>query len=156
MFKNTASQKLTVLAFADAGHATLDAGERVTGDQGNITLKVEQDDDTFRTASNDVNPTETEDGQYVFDLTAGETNGDKLTYYPESSTAGVQVVVFPSMVIYNKFRVCCGIWKFFAIKKNCLTCDNRSADYTCLLDDKEVDQLHGCERWTLRGLSVQR
>ena len=28
MFKNVASQKLTVLAFADAGHASLDAGER--------------------------------------------------------------------------------------------------------------------------------
>lgn len=102
MFKNTASQKLTVLAFADAGHATLDAGDKVTGDAANITLKVEQDDDGVRSASNDTNPTETEDGQYVFDLTQAETNGDKLTLYPESSTAGVQVVALPSSVVYTR------------------------------------------------------
>lgn len=102
MFKNVASQKLTVLAFADAGHATLDAGERVTGDAANITLKIEQDDDGTQSASNDTNPTEVEDGQYVFDLTQAETNGDKLTFYPESSTAGVQVVALPSLVIYTR------------------------------------------------------
>lgn len=102
MFKNTGSQKLTVLAFADAGHATLDAGDRVTGDAANITLKIEQDDDGTQSASNDTNPTEVEDGQYVFDLTQAETNGDKLTFYPESSTAGVQVVALPSLVIYTR------------------------------------------------------
>lgn len=102
MFKNTASQKLTVIAFADAGHATLDAGEVVTGDAANITAKIEQDDDGTRTAIADTNPTETEDGQYVFDLTAAECNGDKLTFYPESSTAGVQVVALPSNVIYTR------------------------------------------------------
>lgn len=102
MFKNTASQKLTVFAFADAGHATLDAGEPVTGDAANITMKVEQDDDGTQSASNDTNPTEVEDGQYRFDLTQAETNGDKLTFYPESSTAGVQVVAMPSNVIYTR------------------------------------------------------
>lgn len=101
MFKNTAG-KLTVLAFADAGHATLDAGEPVTAGAGNITCKVEQDDDGTRTAVADTNPTETEDGQYVFDLTAAEANGNKLTFYPESSTAGVQVVALPSNVIYTR------------------------------------------------------
>lgn len=90
------------MAFADAGHASLDAGEPVTGDSANITLKVEQDDDGTRSASNDTNPTETEDGQYVFDLTQAETNGDKLTFYPESSTAGVQVVCMPSNVLYTR------------------------------------------------------
>ena len=102
MFKNTASQKFTVIAFADAGHATLDAGEVVTGDAANITCKVEQDDDGTQSATNDVNPTEVEDGQYRFDLTQAETNGDKLTFYPESSTAGVQVVGMPSNVIYTR------------------------------------------------------
>jgi hypothetical protein len=102
MFKNTASQKLTVFAFADEGHATLDAGEPVTGDAANITLKIEQDDDGTQSASNDVNPTEVEDGQYRFDLTQAESNGDKLTFYPESSTAGVQVIALPSMVIYTR------------------------------------------------------
>lgn len=102
MFKNTASQKLTVLAFADAGHATLDAGEVVTGDAAQITGKVEQDDDGTQTAIADTNPTETEGGQYVFDITAAECNGDKLTFYPTSSTAGVQVVAIPSNVIYTR------------------------------------------------------
>ncbi len=102
MFKNTGSQKLTVLAFADAGHASLDAGDRVTGDAANITCKIEQDDDGTQSASNDTNPSEVEDGQYRFDLTQAETNGDKLTFYPESSTAGVQVVALPSNVIYTR------------------------------------------------------
>ncbi len=102
MFKNVASQKFTVFAFADAGHATLDAGEPVTGDAANITCKVEQDDDGIQSATNDVNPTEVEDGQYRFDLTQAESNGDKLTFYPESSTAGVQVVGVPSSVLYTR------------------------------------------------------
>lgn len=74
----------------------------MTGDAANITLKIEQDDDGTQSASNDVNPTEVEDGQYRFDLTQAETNGDKLTFYPESSTAGVQVVALPSNVIYTR------------------------------------------------------
>lgn len=102
MFKNTASQKVTVFAFADAGHASLDAGEPVTGDAANITGKIEQDDDGTRTAIADTNPTETEGGQYVFDLTASETDGDKLTFYPTSSTAGVQVIVMGGNVIYTQ------------------------------------------------------
>lgn len=102
MFKNVASQKLTVFAFADAGHASLDPGEPVTGDAAQITCKVEQDDDGTQSATNDVNPTEVEDGQYRFDLTQAETNGDKLTFYPQSSTAGVQVVALPSSVIYTR------------------------------------------------------
>jgi len=102
MFKNVASQKLTVFAFADAGHASIDAGEPVTGDAAQITCKVEQDDDGTQSATNDVNPTEVEDGQYRFDLTQAETNGDKLTFYPESSTAGVQVIALPSSVIYTR------------------------------------------------------
>ena len=102
MFKNTASQKLTVFAFADSGHATLDAGEPVLTDSANISLKIEQDDDGTQTTSNDLAPTEVEDGQYRFDLTQAETNGDKLTFYPQSSTAGVQVIALPSSVIYTR------------------------------------------------------
>jgi hypothetical protein len=102
VFKNTASQKLTVFAFADSGHATLDAGEPVLTDSANISLKIEQDDDGTQTTSNDAAPTEVEDGQYRFDLTQAETNGDKLTFYPQSSTAGVQVVALPSSVIYTR------------------------------------------------------
>jgi len=62
--------------------------------------------------------------------------------------------VLQAMVIYDKFRVCCEIWKLFAAQAQCLTCENRSADYTCLLYDKEIDPLDGCEEWRLRSLSV--
>lgn len=101
MFKNTASQKVTIFAFADAGHATLDAGEPVTGDAANITCKVSIDD-AAAGAVTDTNPTEVEDGKYNFDLTQAETNGDKLLFLPESSTAGVQVIALPSMVVYTR------------------------------------------------------
>lgn len=101
MFKNTASQKLTIFAFADAGHATLDAGEPVTGDAANITCKLSIDD-AAASAVTDTNPTEVEDGKYNFDLTQAETNGDKILFLPESSTAGVQVVALPSLVIYTR------------------------------------------------------
>lgn len=63
--------------------------------------------------------------------------------------------VLQAMVTYDKFRVCCGIWKFFATKRNCLTCDLRTADYQCLILNQPVDQLDGCESWALRGLNVQ-
>ncbi len=62
--------------------------------------------------------------------------------------------VLQAMVIYDKFRVCCNIWKYFALQRNCLTCEMRSADYTCLLHDREVERLDGCEDWALRTLSV--
>ena len=100
MLKNT-SQKLTVFAFADAGHASLDAGEPVTGDAGNITCKVEQDDSGTRTPIGDTNPTETEAGKYDFNVTAAECNGDKLTWFPVSSTPGVQVIALPNDVVFT-------------------------------------------------------
>lgn len=59
------------------------------------------------------------------------------------------------MVIYDKFRVCCGIWKFFVEKGNCLTCELRSADYQCLILNKPVTELDGCDSYALRSLSVQ-
>lgn len=95
--KNVASQKIRVFAFADAGHASLDAGEPVTGDAANITAKVAKDWGTA-TAITDTNPTEVEDGYYLFDLTQTETNADVLDFYPQSSTAGVQVIAVPGTV----------------------------------------------------------
>lgn len=63
--------------------------------------------------------------------------------------------VLRAMVVYDKFRVCCGIWKFFSEKRNCLTCELRSADYQCLILNKPVSELDGCESWGLRSLSYQ-
>jgi len=95
LFKNTASQKVRVFAFADAGHATLDPGEPVTGDAANISAQTALDNAALG-ASNDAAPTEVDatnaPGYYEFDPTQAETNGDIIEWYPKSSTAGVQVV----------------------------------------------------------------
>ena len=95
LFKNTASQKVRVFAFADAGHATLDAGEPVTGDAAQISAQTALDNAALG-ASDDVAPTEVDatnaPGYYEFDALQAETNGDVIEWYPKSSTAGVQVV----------------------------------------------------------------
>lgn len=101
MLKNVASQKFYVRAFADAGHASLDPGEPVTGDAAQITAKIGLDY-AAASATNDTNPTEIEDGIYAFDLTQAETNADVVLLLPESSTAGVQVVALPSNVVYTR------------------------------------------------------
>lgn len=95
LFKNVSSQKVRVFAFADAGHASLDAGEPVTGDAANISARVSVDNAALG-ASNDTAPSEIDatnaPGFYEFDATQAETNGDVIEWYPKSSTAGVQVV----------------------------------------------------------------
>jgi len=95
LFKNTASQKVRVFAFADAGHATLDPGEPVTGDAANISAQTAVDNAALG-ASDDVAPAEVDatnaPGYYEFDPLTAETNGDVVEWYPKSSTAGVQVV----------------------------------------------------------------
>jgi len=85
MKKNVAGQKVRVFAFNRTTNVP------VTGDAANITCKVSKDNGAA-TALTDVNPTETEDGYYLFDLTQTETNADTLDFYPESSTLNVQVI----------------------------------------------------------------
>jgi hypothetical protein len=63
--------------------------------------------------------------------------------------------VLQAMVAYDKFRVCCGVWKFFAAKRNCLTCELRTVDYQCLILNVPVTQMDGCDSWALRSLSIQ-
>lgn len=89
--KNVASQKWRVFAFNTT------TGVAVTGDAANITAKIAKDWGTA-TASNDTNPTEVEDGYYLFDLTQAESNADVLDFYPESSTANVQVIGTPGTI----------------------------------------------------------
>src|SRR5688572_10236120 len=86
MIRNQAGQSIRVFAF------TLATGAPATGDAANITCKVSKDNGTAA-ALTDINPTETEDGYYLFSLTQAETNADTLDFYPESSTSGVQVIV---------------------------------------------------------------
>lgn len=89
--KNVASQKWRVFAF------NITTGTAVTGDSANITGKIDKDW-AGQTAITDTNPTETEDGYYLFDLTQAETNADALDIYPESSTGSVQVIGTPGTI----------------------------------------------------------
>lgn len=92
--RNVASQKLTVFAF-DAD------GSPVTGDAANITAYVAKDDGTL-TALTDTSATERDatnaPGEYLFDLTQGETDAVKLGFTAKSSTSGVQVYGSPPTV----------------------------------------------------------
>lgn len=89
MKKNIAGQKWTVFAFNKL------TNEPVTGDAAQITAKIRKDYGTL-TATNDVNPTELEDGYYDFDLTQAETNADELAIFPESSTSDIAVIGAPA------------------------------------------------------------
>lgn len=89
--KTVAGQKWLVYAW------NITSGAAKTGDAANITAKISQDHGT-RTASNDVNPTELEDGYYLFDLTQAETNGDILAIFPQSATGSIQVRGVPETI----------------------------------------------------------
>ncbi len=91
MQKNTASQKFVVFAFNRTTNAP------ITGDAANITANLQIDFGTS-TATNDVNPTELEDGFYSFDATQAETNGDSLVIYPASVTSDIQVIGVPAVL----------------------------------------------------------
>lgn len=95
MEKNVAG-KWAVYAYGLPDHATL-AGEPVTGDAANITANIRIDGGAAN-AVDDVNPTELEDGLYIFDITAVESNGDLLILAPESSTANVKVIAMPGAI----------------------------------------------------------
>ncbi|MEM9019957.1 MAG: hypothetical protein AAGC44_05280 [Planctomycetota bacterium] len=89
--KNVTGQKLRVFAF------DLLTGEPVTGDASQITCRVAKDWASPEALA-DTNPAEVEDGYYLFDLSQAETDADVLDFYPESSTADVQVIAVPGTV----------------------------------------------------------
>lgn len=86
--RNVAGQRWRVFAFDRTTNAP------VTGDANNITAKIRKDWGAL-VATNDVNPTELEDGFYEFELTQEETNASWIDIFPESSTQDVQVVGVP-------------------------------------------------------------
>ena len=86
--KNVAGQKWRVFAF------NITTGAAVTGDAANITAKISKDGGGS-VATNDVNPTEDEEGYYDFDLTQAESNADDFGLIPVSATADVQVIGVP-------------------------------------------------------------
>lgn len=92
MEKNVASQKWRVFAFDKTNN------NPKTGDAANISAKISKDWGV-KTATNDVAPTEIEDGYYEFDLTQAESNAKNLDLYPESSTANIQVIGVPGNIV---------------------------------------------------------
>lgn len=87
--------KWVVFAYGLPDHAS--AGQAITGDAANITANI-RIDGAAANAVDDVNPTELEDGYYIFDITAVESDGDLLLLAPASSTANVQVIAVPGVV----------------------------------------------------------
>lgn len=86
--KNVASQKWVVFAFDETDNTAK------TGDAGNITANLRIDGAAADTID-DANPTELEDGYYVFDITNTESNGDCIVICPDSTTANIQVIGCP-------------------------------------------------------------
>ena len=91
MQKNVASQKWIVFAFDRTDNTAK------TGDAANITANLRLDGGGAN-AVDDTNPTELEDGYYVFDITQAETNADMILITPVSSTANIQVIGVPGAV----------------------------------------------------------
>lgn len=96
LFKNTASQKLELYVYDST------TGLPKTGDAGNLTAYVNIDNAGVN-ALGDTSATEIDStnakGFYLFDLTQGETNGDKLHFTGKSTTANMVVV---GRVIYTR------------------------------------------------------
>lgn len=91
MQKNVASQKWVVFAFDRTNNTPK------TGDAAQITANLRIDGGAAN-AVDDTNPTELEDGYYVFDITAAESNGDNLVICPASVTGNIQVIGVPGAV----------------------------------------------------------
>lgn len=84
MQRNTATT-LKVFAFNRTTNAP------VTGDAANLSCKVSIDGGA-RVALADTTATELEDGYYLFDVSASETNGSTIDFFPESTTSNVVVL----------------------------------------------------------------
>jgi len=89
--KNVAGQYWIVFAFNRTDNTPK------TGDANNITANL-RIDGAGANAVDDTNPTELEDGFYMFALTEGETNGELIVICPASSTGDIQVIGCPMAV----------------------------------------------------------
>ncbi len=90
MQKNVAGQKWVVFAF------NINNNNPQTGDAANITANL-RIDGSAADAVDDTNPTELEDGYYVFDITQAESNGNQILIAPASGTANIQVIGVPGV-----------------------------------------------------------
>lgn len=89
--KNVAGQKWIVFAFNRNTNAAL------TGDAANITANLRLDGGAAN-AVDDVNPTELEDGYYIFDISQAESNADLILIAPASTTSSIQVIGVPGSI----------------------------------------------------------
>ena len=80
--KNVAAQKWGIFCFDDTDNSAK------TGDAAQITGSVWIDG--VENVIDDANPTETAHGQYIFDITQAESNGEYLVMDAVSSTGDVQ------------------------------------------------------------------
>ena len=91
MQKNIASQQFIVFAW------NVTTNLPVTGDAANITATISKDF-AADVATDDVNPTETQKGFYVFDATQAESNANDIQIFPSSVTADTQVISVPGLI----------------------------------------------------------
>ena len=91
MQRNVDNQKWIVFAFNETDNTP------VTGDAANITANIRLDGGGAN-GVDDTNPTELEDGYYVFDITQAECNADLLSLHPESATSDIQVIGVPGSI----------------------------------------------------------
>ena len=96
MQKNVAGQKWVVYAWD-----TTDLSPK-TGDSANITANLRIDGGAANPVD-DTNPTELEDGYYIFDITQAESNGDLLLIAPASSTGNIQVRGVPETIYTSSY-----------------------------------------------------
>ena len=94
MQKNVANQKWLVYAF------DVTTNLPKTGDAAQITANLSKDG-AAGGATDDTNPTELEDGYYVFNMLQAESNADILALFPASSTSNIVVIAVPP-VIYTR------------------------------------------------------
>lgn len=128
--------KWVVFAFQDEGGAN--PGEPVVADQANITANLRLDGSSAN-AIDDTNPALLEDGYYIFDLTAAETDADNIVICPVSATANVNVIgcppalyTFPAQLNASAQRIIEG----YAVKTGTLT---TSAFSTTLNDGSDYN-----------------
>jgi hypothetical protein len=91
MKKNVSGQKWNVFAY------NITTGAALEGDAAQITANIRIDGGAANPVD-DTNPTELEDGYYVFDITQAESNGDLLLIAPASSTSNIQVIGAPASI----------------------------------------------------------
>ena len=148
--KNVAGQKWLVFAFDRTD------GSPKAGDAAQITAKIRKDYGTAN-ATDDVNPTEIEDGFYEFTLLTAESDANVMDLLPESSTADIQVIGVPARVFTiapNSNAL--GIETDGDITKVNLCAANSdmvAAAPTAAAIDTELTSTHGSGAWTTGGVS---